>query len=231
VDVPSRRSTQKRRRNFRYRAKPSAIQFPTDMGLPETRRHYELRTALFQIAKLALSDQASVGSDQLIYWNAADPSSCLAPDLFIRLGAPDTLFDSWKTWERGAPEVAVEILSDSDATELVWEERLHLYHELGIEELVRFDPVAPADCLRVWDRVDGDIVERELEEPLTAESPVLGLCWVIVTDPVLGRMLRLAKDASGGRLLPTPVEREAKKRHDAERRVRVLEDELRRRDK
>lgn len=231
MDSPNRKSTTKRRRNFRYREHPKPIQFPTDVGLPETRRHYELRTALFQITKLALSNIASIGSDQLVYWNAADPSRCVAPDLFIRLGAPDTLFDAWKTWERGAPEIAVEILSDSDATELVWEDRLKQYHELGVEELVRFDPVAPADSLRVWDRIDDDLVERELEDPVAAESAVLGLCWVVTKDPSLGRILRLAKDASGGRLLPTPVEREAMKRRDAERRVRELEEELKRRDK
>lgn len=194
--------------------------------MPETRRHYELRTTLFQVVKLALADQASIGSAQLVFWNAADPSRSLAPDLFVRLGAPDSLFDSWKTWERGAPEVAVEILSDADATELAWEGQLHRYHELGVEELVRFDPLAPADFLRVWDRVDDDLIERDLDDPLVAESPVLGLYWVVVKDASLGRMLRLAKDDSGGRLLPTPVEREAKKRKEAEQRVRELEEKL-----
>jgi Uma2 family endonuclease len=227
VEAPSRRSSKKRRRNFRYRAKPKELDFPTDAGVPETRRHYELRTTLFQIAKLALAEQASIGSAQLVFWNAADPSRSVAPDLFIRLEAPDSLFDSWKTWERGAPEVAVEILSDSDATELAWDGRLHRYHELGVEELIRFDPIAPADCLRVWDRVNEDLVERELEDPMMAESSVLGLHWVVIKDPTLGRMLRLAKDDSGGRLLPTPVEREAKKRKEAEQRVRELEEKLR----
>lgn len=197
--------------------------------MPETRRHYELRTTLFQVAKLAFADKASIGSDQLVYWNAADPNRCLAPDLFIRLGVPDTLFDSWKTWERGAPDVAVEIVSDSDASELAWEDRLHRYRELGVEELVRFDPIAPADFLRVWDRVDEDLVERMLDDPLIAESPVLGLCWIVMPDAVLNRVLRLAKDASGGRLLPTPVEREAKRRLEAERRVQELEEALRER--
>lgn len=231
VDVLSRKSTRKRRRNYRYRAKPKPVVFPTDMGMPETRRHYELRTTLFQIAKLALADQASIGSDQLIFWNAADPSRCLAPDLFIRLGEADSLFDSWRTWERGAPEIAVEILSDSDATELVWEDRLARYHELGVEELLRFDPIAPADCLRIWDRVEDDLVERELAESKAAESAVLGLFWVVTKDPVLGRMLRLGKDGSGGRLLPTPVELEAKKRRVAEQRVRELEEEIRKGEK
>lgn len=195
----------------------------------ETRRHYELRTALFQLVKLALADRASIGSEQYIYWNGADPTRRLAPDLFVRLGVPDRLFESWKTWERGAPEVAVEILMDSDSTELAWDDRLRGYHELGIEELVRFDPVAPADTLRIWDRVDGDLVERQLDEPLLAESAVLRMTWVVTQDAVLGRVLRLARNAEGTDLLPTPVEHEARLRAVAERRVEELEAELRKR--
>ncbi|HNZ20539.1 MAG TPA: Uma2 family endonuclease [Polyangiaceae bacterium] len=181
---------------------------------------------LYQIAKLALSSQCSIGSAQPVFWNAADPSRFVTPDLFIRFESPDSLFESWYAWERGAPEVAVEILSDSDATELAWQNRLRNYHELGVEEVVRFDPVAPADGLRVWNRVHGDLVERDLEDPRIAESSMLGLYWVVIKNATLGRVLRLAKDNSGGRLLPTPVEREARRRREAELRVRELEQKL-----
>jgi hypothetical protein len=44
-------------------------------------------------------------------------------------------------------------------------------------------------------------------------------------------MLRLGKDGSGGRLLPTPVELEVKKRRVAEQRVRELEEEIRKGEK
>ena len=40
-----------------------------------------------------------------------------APDEFVRLGGPDEPFDTSKTWERGVPELCVEIASDSDARE------------------------------------------------------------------------------------------------------------------
>jgi hypothetical protein len=225
----SSRSSRTRRRKYRYRNRPSPVEFPTDIGLNETRRHYELRTALFQLVKLALADRASIGSEQYIFWNGADPTRRLAPDLFVRLGIPDRLFASWKTWERGAPEVAVEILSDGDSTELAWDTRLRGYHELGIEELVRFDPIAPVDTLRIWDRVDGDLVEGMIHDPLLAESAVLRMTWVVTQDPVLGRMLRLGRDAAGTDLLPTPVEHEARLRGVAERRVKELEEELRKR--
>src|SRR5437773_596796 len=96
-------------RERRYVREPRAIRFPTEAEVPETKRHLEVRTALYQILKHALGERALIGSDQFVYWDPTDPSECLAPDAFVRLGARDELFDSWKTWERGAPHLAVEI--------------------------------------------------------------------------------------------------------------------------
>ena len=86
------------------------------------------------------SGQELRAGDQLyrsVYWDPTDPSRCLAPDAFVRLGVPDSIFGSWKTWERGAPEVAVEIVSDSDVSEASWDAKLLRYQELGVRELVR----------------------------------------------------------------------------------------------
>lgn len=113
---------------FRYHRAPRRIEFPAYAEAPVSKRHQDLRTSLYQLAKCAFADRHSIGSNQFIYFNGSDPSKCLAPDLFVRLGTPDTSFDSWKTWQRGAPELAVEIVSDSDAPERVWEEKLERYH-------------------------------------------------------------------------------------------------------
>ena len=43
----------------------------------------------------AYADRAGIGSDQFVYWNAADPARGLAPDAFVRFGAPDEDFDTW----------------------------------------------------------------------------------------------------------------------------------------
>jgi Uma2 family endonuclease len=50
-------------------------------------------------------------------WYAASRRRCLAPDGFVKLGVPRDVLDSWKTWERGVPELCVEILSPSDSKE------------------------------------------------------------------------------------------------------------------
>ena len=193
--------------------------------MPETKRHLELRTALYQILKLAWSDRACIGSEQFVYWNAADPRRCLSPDVFVRTGQPDALFGSWKTWERGAPELAVEIVSDSDASEPSLEEKLERYRELGVLELVRFDAdAAPGGQLRAWDRIDGDLVERKVVDDKTP-CVTLELFWVVRPAGEHPAAIRLARDPSGDALLPTPDEA----REAAERRVAELEAELARR--
>ncbi|MGZ5970652.1 MAG: Uma2 family endonuclease, partial [Polyangiales bacterium] len=93
--------------------------------VPESRRHLRLRMHVFSVIHRGFRDQAIVGSDQFVYWNARDPRRCLSPDVFVFLGKPDAPFTSWKTWQDGGPpHLAVEIVSDSDSSEPAWEEKL-----------------------------------------------------------------------------------------------------------
>jgi MYXO-CTERM domain-containing protein len=95
--------------------------------------------------------------------------------------------------------------------------------------LVRIRRAGP---LRVWDHVDGALVERRLPRAGVAASGPLGLFWVTRGEP--GRQhLRLSEDADGTRLLPTAGEearaREADAREDAtraRRRIQELQAEL-----
>ena len=109
---------------------------------------------------------------------------------------------------------------------MTWDEKLARYHELGIKELVRFDPEAPEGRrLRAWDHVRGDLVERVIGDDRTP-CLTLGLNWTIcpVEDQRVG--LRLIDD--DGRLLETQTEAESRGRKDAEGRVRELEEEVKR---
>jgi hypothetical protein len=180
--------------------KPRPLVFPTDSTVPETKEHLDLRTALYLVLCETFGATAWVGSDQFVYYDASNPTRVVAPDLFVRRGGPDEAFASWKVWERGAPELAIEIASESDASALAWEKKLARYHAMGVAELVRFqgDSASP---LRVWDRVEGDLVERRVDEQ-RATSRVLGLDLVVV-----GRALRLER---AGVIVPTPSERAAR---------------------
>jgi Uma2 family endonuclease len=120
--------------------------------------------------------------------------------------------------------VAVEIVSDSDAPEPSLDEKLTRYRRLGVRELVRFDPQAPAGTrLRAWDRVEGDLIEREVTDEHTP-SLVLALVWVVAPGEGHGAMLRII-DPQDQRLVLTRLEA----RKAAEARIAELEAELRRR--
>ena len=157
--------------------------------------------------------------------NPTDPRQCLAPDVLVWLGAPDRPFSSWKVWERGAPHLAVEIDSESDARDRPWERKLEAYRHSGVVELVRFDAEDEQSPLRLWDRVEGDLVEREVSKRELEYSDVLGLFSLVEPAPELTSMLRLSRDSAGLDRLLTDEEA----RHAAEARVRELEAELARR--
>jgi Uma2 family endonuclease len=191
----------------RYVRPPQPIHFPVSEEMPETNRHLELRTILYVVMKRAFKEHATIGSDQFVYYDPTSAKKKLAPDAFIKLGIPHKPFRSWKVWQRGAPEVAVEVVSDSDEAEDDWNEKLERYRGAGIAEVVRFDPDDKEHPIRIWDHLDGDLVER-LPDGGLFECIALGLYWVAVPDPDLDLVLRLARDRAGRDLLATPAEAE-----------------------
>jgi Uma2 family endonuclease len=215
----------------RYVRAPERLEFPSEAEVPETTLHLVLRTFLFQLLRFTWGEQARIGSDQFVYWRASDPKTCLAPDAFVKLGGAFEHFDSWKTWERGTPEVCVEIVSDSDRGG-DWEGKVLRYRDLGVRELVRFEPQAPqGQQLRIWNRVSDDLVER-LMDGGSAESLILKVneapVYWVVADVDAGTLgVRLALDAAGVRLLPTAREAEAQAR-EAEAQAREAEAQARR---
>lgn len=124
----------------------------------------------------------------------------------VRLGASDAPISSWKVWEGGAPQLAVEIISPINLSDRDWSTKLERYRHTGVSELVRFDPADELLPLRLWDRIDGDLVERDLEGPEATLCDTLKLYWYVIPDARLRRMLRLARDPSGSVLIPTPEE-------------------------
>jgi Uma2 family endonuclease len=191
---------------YRHVREPEPLFFPSSEEMPETRRHLGLRTALFQILELAFADRATLGSEQFVYWDPTNPRVSCAPDVMLRLGEPDEPFDNWKVWEWGAPHLAIEIVSPSDADRAPWEEKLQRYRSMGVLELVRFDADDAELPFRIWDRPDFDLVERERALPDFARCRTLDAYFCVKHDDRLGAMLRLARDAEGRDLFPTPAE-------------------------
>ncbi len=161
------------------------------------RRHLHLCQALYAMIRAVCAPEHTVGADQFVYFDASNPRRCLAPDCFVTLGVPDHDFDSYLVWEEGTPQLAFEVLSPSDSPERwTFEEKLARYHSLGVRELVVFHVDAAAgERLRVWDRIDGDLVERVVTEDRTP-------CLTLGVTVLVGRVdhypvgLRLARGAA-----------------------------------
>ena len=203
------------RRPHRYLRAPEPVYFPESEEVPETNENLERRAALYFSLKHELAASATVGSDQFVYWDPTTAKKRLAPDVFVRLGLAHRPFRVWKIWQRGAPDLGVEIISRSDEGEPDWDEKLARYHAAGIGEVVRFDPEDDEAMLRVWDLVEGDLVERAAEDPDLRLCETLGLWWVVVRHDAIGPMVRLARDREGRHLVPTPEEQAAQARAES----------------
>ena len=209
------------------------LHFPVsdpEWQMGQSHRHMRLCEVLYHLLCGVLpGEHATVGADQFVYFDPRDPRRKCAPDAFVKLGVPAEAITSWKTWEKGAPELCVEILSDTEEKQTL-PEKLERFGAMGVLEVVVFDADAPVGSrIRAWESVKGDLVERVVERESTF-SVVLGK-WFVVAPylaeglPALFRLeaaLRLADDADGkpASLVPTPDERrlaEESARADAER--------------
>jgi hypothetical protein len=84
---------------------------------------------------------------------------------------------------------------------------------------VRFDREAEESPLRLWDNVDGDLVERDPSAPDFRRCDVLQAYWIVGRGPKGRHWLRLARDEAGAQPFLTPAEHADAKRQraDAER--------------
>jgi Uma2 family endonuclease len=200
----------------------SALANP-EWQLGQSLRHLRLCELLHAILRQAVTRGDSVGSDQFVYFDASNPKRCVAPDGLVKLGVPQRMFSSWKTWEHGAPELCVEILSPSDEEPITLSEKLDRYRALGAKEIVVFavDDVAP---LRVWDRIDDDLVERIVAPTTPRSTPclTLGMFWCVAPAPDLPSALRLSRDTEGTNFVLTPEEHERAAKEEAQRDVATL---------
>jgi len=191
--------------------------------MPEGELHLELKILLFALLKARLRGRMFVGCDQFVYWAPAEPSSCLAPDVFVKRGEPPPRsVRSYKIWERGVPDVGVEIIDRNGSRWTSIEDKLERYRLAGIGEIVFFDSDGEEPLLRIWDWVAGDVVERDLGRHEARRCRTLEAYWVIVNDAELGPTLRLAEDADGHALWPTPAESERAQK-EAERAQKEAE--------
>lgn len=86
---------------------------------------------------------AFVSSNQFFYYRRGDPRSSVSPDLYVIDGETrhPASVPSWKVWEHDGrvPALVIEVVSDEYRKDYAGE-LVERYEQLGIGELVRYDP-------------------------------------------------------------------------------------------
>jgi len=204
---------------------------PSDVewDMPESLRHNRMCELMYLVLRQAVGPQSSVGADQFVFFDPLDPARKCAPDAFVKLNVAQRLFDSWKTWEHGAPDLCIEILSPKEAQEVLpLEQKLQRFRAMGVREVIAYDiENEPGQRIRAWDFIEGNLVARIINGDATP-CRTLGLWFVLGPglddDQVLA--LRLANDALGESLIATPTERERAEKERALARLAELEAKL-----
>lgn len=156
--------------------------------------------------------QALTGANQFIYFRRGDIRYRVAPDVFVLPGVqPDRRIRSWKTWEeRSVPSFVLEVVSGDVDKDYI--DAPALYRELGVRELIIFDPDFEDERDRFRFQVYRQVGKRGLVRVAVTnedrvQSKVLG-CWLRATGTVDATRLRLAVGAHGDDLVPTEAEYE-----------------------
>jgi len=154
-----------------------------------------------------------VGSDQFIYYKIFHPERVVAPDLYVLPGVPPgRRIKSWKVWKKGiVPSFALEVVASKDPDK-DYREAVTRYAELGVSELVLFDPDHELSEDRVrWQRYRKlkrrGFARVEASNADRIKSHVLG-CFLRVVGEGDAARVRLFTGPEGDEIFPTQEEAE-----------------------
>ncbi|MES1025783.1 Uma2 family endonuclease [Gloeocapsa sp. BRSZ] len=204
---------------------PTQDELPCDDGIPmETQRH-KVQMNLLINSLLPWLDKRSDGyasGNMFVYFSLAQVRNqdFRGPDFFAVLGVPKKERKSWVVWEEGkAPDVVIELLSESTAQADKNEKKLIYQDQLRVPEYFWFDPFNPDD----W---AGFFLQHGVYHPITPNaqnqlvSQSLGLAlqhWYGTYEGVQATWLRWA--TLEGELLPTFEEQERQRAEQERQRA------------
>jgi hypothetical protein len=169
-----------------------------------------------------------VGADTFIYCERGKPKKVVAPDLYVLPGVePGRRIKSWKVWKTGiVPSFALEVVSSTEPDK-DYVDVIERYAELGVDELVVFDPDHEQSDERVrWQRYRKlkrrGFVQVEASNADRIRSRVLG-CFLRVVGSGDAARVRLGTGHTGDDLVPTEAEAERAAKEQALLRVAELE--------
>jgi Uma2 family endonuclease len=172
-----------------------------------------------------------VSTNQFFYYKKGDPRAAVAPDVYTidDISLHLNQVRCWKTWEPDVrpPTLALEIVADDDRKDYA-DTMVERYQQLGVRELVRYDPThrgrRKRELLTHFVRADdGQLVRR----PVFGDRVQL-VSYDLWLVPHANDALRLGVGPQGASLWPTTSERAAAEaaRADAEAERAKAEAEL-----
>jgi Uma2 family endonuclease len=180
---------------------------------------------------LEAREDGYVGGNMFVYFSAAQLKNeeFKGPDFFAVLGVAKRERKSWVVWEEGkAPDVVIELLSESTAQADKTEKKETYQDRLRVPEYFWYDPFNPQDWAGFILR-DGSYEPLSLDAQQRFISERLGLAlvrWQGVYKGVEAVWLRWA--TLEGRLLPTGDELVQQERQRAEQEHQRAEQERQR---
>ena len=209
---------------------PSQAELPYDDDTPMDSPRHKVQIELLIDTLLPWLEQRSdgyIGGNMFVYFSMAQVRNqdFRGPDFFAVLGVPKGERLSWVVWEEDkAPDVVIELLSESTAERDKTEKKQVYQDKLRVPEYFWYDPFNPSD----W---AGFTLRGGVYQPLTPTaqdqlvSQAMGLAlvrWQATYKDIDATWLRWA--TLNGELLPTPQEIAEQERQRAghERREKEL---------
>jgi Uma2 family endonuclease len=216
---------------------PTQDELPSDDGIPmETQRHglqMQLLVGPLSHWLKAQGREAFVGGNMFVYFssNQVRNEDYRGPDVFVVLDVPRGERKSWVVWEEEkAPDVVIELLSESTAQKDKKEKKLIYQNRLRVTEYFWYDPFDPEDLA-------GYRLEGGVYQPLTPDSQgrfsseILSLVlvrWLGIYGEEQEPITWLRWATPEGELLPTADELAEQERVRAEQTAQELDREKQR---
>ncbi|MEH2197794.1 Uma2 family endonuclease [Nostoc sp.] len=147
-------------------SQPTEVFYPSSDGEPlaESYIHlYALLTTLEVLREYLLSRQATVLSNQFLYYAQGFPRLRVAPDVMVIFNVAPGGRDNYKIWEEGqVPVVIFEMTSEGTKNQDTGFKKT-LYEQLGVLEYWLFDPKGEW----IKEQLQGYRLRGEVYEPIT----------------------------------------------------------------
>ena len=147
-------------------SQPTEVFYPSSDGEPlvESYVHlYALLATLEVLRQYLLGRQATVLSNQFLYYAQGFPKLRVAPDVMVIFNVAPGGRDNYKTWEEGqVPVVIFEMTSEGTKNQDTGFKKT-LYEQLGVLEYWLFDPKGEW----IKEQLQGYRLRGEVYEPIT----------------------------------------------------------------